>query len=304
MSACLVATLVLLQWVTPALAKEKPLPFSPVVARVGSYAITKRDVEYRNKVIALDTPEIKGDYGLKQLIKHFTYAQVLADQGWKVTDEILQKESDRIDAHTLLPEKLAELKGIFGFDKESYLRLFVLPTYVERVIFYEFFAMNPGVHSTSKRAPRELLNDVLRRPADFEALAKRMGHEVGHFTVSEKDGIKTEMQEVPDLLAKRALAAGPSTTVPTDITEHLKKGTNDDAAGENSRWVKEVAGTLKPGEVFPKIMEFQERWLIVRYLGPARPEVYRFEGVTFPKANFDEWFERQKKKVKVVILPG
>jgi hypothetical protein len=291
------SALLLLVAAIPALGA--PQASKKVVARVGSYTLTESDLAYRKLVNKVEGFEGDKDYALKQLVDAYTYAQILANQGWKITDETLKEESKRIDRNTQAPKKLAEVKQIFDEDPEAYLRVYVLPTYSERVIYYEFFTMNPAIHDVSKRAPRAFVNDVVKRPQEFSKVAERRKLAVNRFTVSKRSGIRAESNPDADNLAhrvplpnKRVLAEEPEAEKPTE--QMMEEG---------KRWVDEIVRSLKPGQVFPKVIESQESWLIARYVGPIADDLYQFEGVSFPKASYEQWLEKEKKRVKVRLTP-
>ncbi len=269
----------------------------PVVASVGAYTITKKDLDYKVALNKVDLPEAKPEHALPLLIKAFTAAQVLQNQGWPITPEVLEKEAKRIDDRTLDPNRLSQIKALFGKDRKSYLKVFILPTYAERVIYYEFFAFNPGIHQASKSAAREFIVEVKKKPAEFAELAKKKGRKVVGFTVTRAEGLKPDLPGLPT--AGQGAVPPPSSNVPVDLKAKMDKNASKQESADGKRWIEEVVSVLKPGEVFGKVMEFQESWMVSRYLKATGEDSHRFEGVLFPKLIFDEWYKREKEKVKV-----
>lgn len=254
------------------------------MATVGRFSISDRDVSYRNAVTKIYFPEEKRDLGRDLLIKSFTFAQILENNDHPISPDVLTKEAKRISDTTLKPEMLQSIKDVFGADQEGYLKNFVLPTYAERVLYYEFFLHSPKVQEPSHQVAAEYLKETLAKPDRFGRTPPEMPAK-NKFVVSLTNGIVWDQE-------KSAAAT---------MQEVAK---NQHRSQEALKWKAEVVDTLKSGQVFPKVMDLGDTWLVVRYLGPQKKdgvEDYQFEGVLFPKANFDEWLKQEKEKVKVQI---
>lgn len=230
-----------------------------IIAEVGAYKITKKDINYRNKIIKLYDPKETRDLGLDQLIKVFIYAEILSSYGQSINEEALFQEAKRIDKETQLPEFLLKIKAVFNDDHESYLRVYVLPVLVERMIYYDFFINNLNVHKESYNDAKQFLKLALGRTKAFQKLGQKQGLEFTRFVVSEE-------------------------------TDQAK------------RWIKDVVSKLKPGKVFPEVVNAEEHWKVIRYIGkdPSKADQYLLEAVIFRKIPFDEWVKKEKLKVKVV----
>ena len=107
---------------------------SEIVASVGSYNITNKMVALREKVAEIYYPDKKQKVGLIQLIKAYTTAQILENEGVKITQSDLKKEAKRIDENTKNTKILNQIKSIFGKKTESYYQVFILPNLAKRVI--------------------------------------------------------------------------------------------------------------------------------------------------------------------------
>ncbi|HEX4925658.1 MAG TPA: hypothetical protein VFV50_16300 [Bdellovibrionales bacterium] len=132
---------------------------SPVVAKVGRFQITEKDLEYKERLIQYYYPQSETGKALSALTKSYVNAQILENNGRVMNEEALQAESDRIDKNTKDPISLAEVKDIFGSDTAAYRRVFVLPTLADRLISFELF---PEIQKKDPTAAR-LIESLLAR---------------------------------------------------------------------------------------------------------------------------------------------
>ncbi|MCM2277960.1 MAG: SurA N-terminal domain-containing protein [Oligoflexia bacterium] len=127
--------------------------FNPVLATVAGEPITRRDVERREAVNRIYYPEYSKDLkntSLQQLVNARVLQEILESHGRPVTDELLRQEALRIDRDTRKPDLLAQVKAVFGADEPAYLRNYVLPVIVERLIYYEFFLKDPRIDAKTR----------------------------------------------------------------------------------------------------------------------------------------------------------
>ncbi len=248
----------------------------PVVATVGDYTLHAEDERFRNEVIRIYYPEDTRSLGLQQLRRAYTYAQILKNNGHPVTDEALKAEDARINRNTLMPEMLNRIKGIFGGDSEAYYRVYILPTLTERIIYYDFFLRDPKIQGESKRLAEKFIAAAKASPAEFASLAAKDKLATSNFTISLAEGLKWELRQEQAQPSKPARESE-----------------------EGRRWIEDVIKPLPPGEVYGKVVDQQERWMAVRYLGPeaGKADTYRLEAAFIPKADFGTWLEREEKKI-------
>ena len=133
---------------TGCFSQDKPL------AQVGNHTITAHDADYRNQVISFYYPEEKRQLGLDQLIRAYRTAEILANNGHAITPEVIENEVKRIDTQTRDPAGLAKIKAIFGEDQAAYRKIFVVPVYAERMIYFSFFLYHPEIQAPSGNAPK------------------------------------------------------------------------------------------------------------------------------------------------------
>lgn len=275
---------------------------SKTVAIVGDFEITQENIAQRNAITKVYYPDDNRDLGLQLLVKSFTTAQVLKDQGRDVSDAVLVTESKRIDSTSLRPEMLQKIKDIFAGDEAAYRKIYVLQVYVDRVIYYDFFLKNEAIHSSSKQKALKFLQETSTHTDKFTEMAKASGLSVSTFDVSKAEGVRWNLDD-HSLKSHGAMPPQPTAQTPKDVQDQMKSG-NAAASKEGEQWLNEVVAVLKPGQVFSKVMDRGEFWLVARYLGVDSKDKgrHRFSGVGFPKEDFASWFERQAQAVKVVRL--
>jgi hypothetical protein len=278
----------------------------PVVAVVGSYKITRRQAEFRNKVIRHQYPNETRNLGLDQLIKAYTDAEIMKMNGRPITQETVEREEKRIDQQTLMPEKLAEVKDIFGKDRDAYLSVYVLPTFAERVIFYEFFESTPQFHEHSRQIASTVLSEA-KKLNGFEAVAKRFGTPLRKFKVAEKKGLVFD--DDPRLNGDDEERPGISDQSPANfqkqmILAKMKEREKEEEAKrppnqEAMKWINEIIKPLKPGMFHPEVLNHNGRWFVVRLVKVVKPgKEYEMEGLFLPREDFGKWYETQRAKIK------
>lgn len=265
----------------------------PVLLRVGQYTVHRTDAEYRNRVIRVYYPQETRELGLTQLQKAFLFAEILKNNGRPLTENDLKQEEDRIEKTTLMPELLGRIKEIFAGNKEAYRRDYVLPVLAERVIYYDFFLHDPKTQASSLKVAQTFLERVKASPEHFEAIAKKEGLKTAGFTVSLREGLTWELEGG----APRPPASVPA--MPEKVKSKWAEQTH--SSDEGKRWIRDVIGPLRAGQVYPKVIDNGATWMIARYvrLRPRQWDVYEMQAVSFPKAGFQKWLGQESEKVKI-----
>lgn len=274
----------------------------PVVARVGDYSITQSDVDFRNQIYQFYTPGDNRKPGLQQLTKALTYAQILKNNGQPVDEATILEEEKRIDSKTLMPEKLQALKALFKGNMKSYRKVFVLPTYVERVIYFEFFLKSPKVQSEEQKKALAFLRESMTEKGKFELLAKKEGLPIKTLLISESEGVrfydsgKTPLEDNP----QPGGGAQPK-GMPDRVSEEMNQRMAEFKKIEYEKWAKDVLEVLKIGQIFPQLVEFGEQWGVVKLIQKPKnkKQDYRLKAVTFPKADYEQWLKTETSKVNI-----
>lgn len=291
----------------PGCIKDKPKP-NEVILKTGDYEFQRVDIKRRDAVAKIYNPNEKRSLGLLQLHKAGILAQVLKNNGRPVTQAILKSEDQRITKRTLMPEKLQRIIDTFEGDKQSYLRTFILPVYVNRTIYYGFFLKNQKIHKESYKKAKSFLNEVNKKPQSFIKLAKELDYSVSEGEINSDGSIKwgAEKSSNKDKAPKNQLIdKSPKATPPLAVQQkmdHLKSGENE--FGQNL--LKTVFSQIKPKQAYPRVVDQIEVWNIY-YLKRTKKtqngKVHYFAVTTIPKASYQEWLEVEKSKVKTWINP-
>src|SRR5206468_2170285 len=122
-----------------------------------------------------------------QLMRAYLGAEILAKYDRPVTASVLESEAQRIEKTTLMPEKLKELRGLFD-SREDWLRLYVLPVYVNRVIYFDFFMHHPAFHFEPRNKLEDFKRELEKSHAKMEVLAKQRQLSYSEIRIS-KNGI-------------------------------------------------------------------------------------------------------------------
>lgn len=269
----------------------------PNLGTVGEYPITKTEVEYRNQIHRLYNPEDSRNPGLHQLKKAFTYAQILKNNGLVITEETLLTEEKRIDEKTLMPEKLQAIKAVFQGNMKAYRKVFVLPTYVERTIYFDFFLKSPELQAKEKKNAEEFLAEVLKNPKQMDPLVKRYQGVMAHFGVSEADGLRFFENKGA---SPKSAPEKPQNNMPDFVVRKLGQARESLKSSEGKKWIDEVIAPLKRGEFYSRLVDMGEHWAVVQLNQiPANKKLgeYRLTAVLFPKANYEDWLNAETQKV-------
>jgi hypothetical protein len=263
------------------------------VVQVGDYSIKAQQIEAMDRVIRVYFPTEQRPLGKEKLIKAFSYAQILKNNGRPVSEEDLIQEEKRIEARNFLPDKLARIKSIFKEDEHGYRETYVLSSFVERELYFGFFLQAPHIQNPSKEPAIAFKLRSELAPKSFAQLAKAQGLALGRFTVSTKDGVLWDR--------KGSQHPGyPATTSPTP-SQPSSEETAKQSSEEGQRWISERIGSTEPGHILPQVIDMGESWVVAKLLGPVRgqKESYSLESVHFPKANFSKWLQIEQAKVKI-----
>jgi len=273
-----------------------------VIATVGDYEITQKDKTLRDQIQHVFYPKDPHSYGLDQLTTAFTYAQILKNNGHEVTEHLLRAEDMRINKNTKAPEVLKKIRDLFKGDDEAYQKVFILPTYAERTIYYDFFTKNPKAQERSLGRVREFLSELEKTKSSLQDLAKKSDLIFKKFTLSKEKGIEWE-KETP---AKKTGGAPEkpglidmSVQAPAEIRNHVAQELQGKSLESAQFWVDNVIKYMKPGEVFQSPVDYEEAWLVVKYVKLLGKGKFQLEAVFIPKDNYQQWLEAETAKIRV-----
>lgn len=264
------------------------------VSVVGSWEIHRTDVDLRDRVVQAYFPGAGRGAGLAQLEQSARYLQVLEKNGVTLTKREIEEEARRIDRSTKDPKRLAEIKAIFGEDREAYLKNYVLPALVDRVIQFEFFPLHAEAHGISLKRARELLSKVHADPAHFQDILSAEGLPVASVILSLKSGLEWQGQHTP------SGADAVRDESPRDRPEVWKRVQKEQAVQrvqQAKNWHDEFAGGLKDGEVLDRPVNDALGFLLIRRIGTAKNGDIRLQIATVPKIDFETWYRSELEEL-------
>jgi hypothetical protein len=269
-----------------------------VVAQVGQFTISRQGVAWRDIIHRLYFPRDVRELGLEELVHAYTAAQILINNGYPITPEVIEAEEWRIQQTTLMPEMLARIKSVFQGNQDGYRRVFVLPTLVERVIYYELFLHDPQAQAKSLDKAEQLLVNAGKNLCNLRCLAEGARYNFSTFTVALSRGIEWH----DPVQAPKDQAASPLAGMPKKVTAALNKNNKIQSQEVAERWIKEIVAPLKPGELCEKAIDLGEEWLVVRLLGPTphKTDSYELEYVSIPKDPYEPWLQSESEKVPII----
>jgi hypothetical protein len=253
-----------------------------IVMKVGDFRIYDKDVEYRNKVIKMNYPDEKQDFGLFQLQKSYTNYQILRNYKYTPIEKRLETEAARIDQKTKNPDMLKKIKEIFGKDIAAYQRVFVVPAAVDEDIYYNFFNQQTSFQNESQKRAEDILKKLKETQEPFKQLA-------------EKEQLPYRILQID-----RMVGVDPVDLETLKVVERFhEKEKNKKEDRYASYWIDTVLKNVKVGEVASDIVSIEESWLVPRLHKMVNKNVYLVEIIEVPKKTFSHFIEEESKKVPI-----
>lgn len=236
------------------------------VAKIGETIITQKDLSYRARVSEVYYPQSGKDYiALSQLIKGYLAEEVLKSMGYKIDANVIDSESRRIDANTKAPDVLNAIKKVYGRNKEAYNKSFVRIVYAERFLYNEIFLKSPIIHKEMREKADEFLKRVIKKPRQFPKIASEMNLNLKELIISKEKGIRDAEKE-----------------------KESERPSNQQGI-EQAGFIIDKIKSVKPGNVYPEIIEWQEGYQVIMVKRKKGNEFY-IASVSIPKRDYDEWF--------------
>jgi hypothetical protein len=196
--------------------------------------------------------------------------------GLAVTPAILAAEFDRIEKTTKAPDQWEAIKAALRNDRRRIEEVFCRPLVVERMLRAKF-AFDQAIHAGPHQRAREAR-------AVFLARKKPAGSKIA---VLARAAPKTDTAEMLDRAQKEA--ALPRVLSPPE------KPTADEPVAIDPEMAAVLERELKkPGDA-TTILEERDRFSVFRLI-EAKPDSWKVDAVTFPKVEFDAWFEKARAK--------
>jgi hypothetical protein len=269
-----------------------------VIVTVGDYTITEKDKNLRDQVQRVFYPQDPNSYGKDQLVTAFTYAQILKNNGHEITEALLRAEEMRINQNTKAPEVLQKIRDLFKGDEEAYKKVFILPTYAERTIFYDFFNKSPKAHEQSLKNVQQVFQQLQTAQSSFPDVAQRLRLTYKTFTLSKEKGMEWEQDKQVGKDQPAALV-DLTTQAPAEIQQHIAEHAESRSLESARYWIDNIIGHMKAGEVAQAPVDFEQAWLVVQYVKLIGKDKFLMGAIFIPKDNYENWLENERSKIGV-----
>jgi hypothetical protein len=195
--------------------------------------------------------------------------------GLLVMPEALAGEFDRIEMTTKAPDQWEAIKAALGNDRSRIEEIFCRPLLVERMLRAKF-AFDPGIHAAPHQRAREARAEFLagRKPVGVSLLVLSRGARPAG-----TEGILAQARK--------------DAALPRVLEPPLKRNSNVPVPVEPELAIVLERELVKPGDV-TTILEERERFSVFRLIEKLK-DSWRVEAVTFPKVDFDSWFEKVRR---------
>lgn len=269
------------------------------VLTVGEYNLTSTELNYRSQVNRIYYPDYQGNIeasSLEQMRKAFTKALIMKKYGMEITDELLVNEKERIQASTRDPKMLEKIQKIFGSDDLGYLKVFVLPTLVDRAIYYNLFLNNSEIHLENKKKAQIYLEAVLTGKVKFGDALNTITPRQESAQVSEKLGFefKNDHSKTTQLQEQDA-------KIPANIKKHLDETRIKKIASDYTYWSDLLVKNPTVDSLIPTVIEFDSYFMVgkIKTLNNKNGKIdSAIDLLVFDKQDFGAWLQEQETLVK------
>ena len=249
------------------------------IAEVGDRIFSYRDIDFRLEEQKWENPgtELERPVVLQQLLRTALGAAILQKYGHPVTLEVLRNAHEAMKKRSLMPERLVQAEKLFE-SKEDFLRLYVLPAYVNNFLYYEFFLKRPEFH---QEAFQELDRLRARKPVDLKKWAKES-------SLLRFSRARITPSEIT-LLEKSPKANAPSNVqIPSKIQQALDR---PGAKTGEAKALQKVLAPLSPGQL-TQVLEWPDHFSLIKIV-EKKADAVTVEILSRPKANFETWFHKE-----------
>lgn len=274
----------------------------PVIATVGSYAITEEALHFRMAQVDIyypgsGVPEV----ALAQLVQGYLSAELLKREGAELDHDALLAEAQRIDRQTRDPERLAQIKAVYGENRDAFLRTGILPDFAQSRLF-AYFRKEARYSSEAKTTADAFLAKAQRNPEGYGELAEGMGASPRRFHVDPEEGM-TPITEtdggVDDGGAPGMIDASPKSPEEQRLRADMQRSaTEQDLAAARS--LLERLAPLTEGQVYRNTLETPDSYQTARLISREGDGAI-VEMAGFLKPDFGQWFWGEARAIPIQI---
>lgn len=233
------------------------------IAKIGESEIKEKDILNYIKIKKCYGIDESKNKALIEIINNNLEQEVLYKEfGLKPKISDFKNEAERIDKSSKAPEIISCIKKSLN-DTENYFKLYISPLLINAKL-HEKFSLSPSIHKEEINKINEYFNQI-ENGAKFEK-----------FTEYRRFNILKENDSTP-------------------VSQENK-------IYFNNNLVENVIKNLKPDEIWPKIIEDDHSYQIIRLIKEDKT-FYQIDGIIIPKKSSDPWFQNYvKNNIKILIL--
>jgi len=280
---------------------EWPARSDAPVLLVGRHELSSLDIALRQRQIRWKYGDVEQERARRaahsQLVLGYVLAELLRREGHGVSEAELSAELARIDEYTKRPQRLQELKEIYGSDPGRYATIGILPDYANRKYFFEVFPGLDHVQAPVRKRAEQRLDALDGRDSSGLATAAEPGSDWRY---------RRSLFHVERGFLRLPEGADPDEPDP-ELEQRLDEWKEWEAGAGSlklyNRLERMVFTELNPGMVFPQVIEFDRSFAIVRLLGWHDEEVgvRLVEILSLPKVSPHEYLWRQADNIEVWV---
>jgi hypothetical protein len=249
-----------------------------LVGRVGAHDITEAMIAARRRHIDQYYPGSGSRVAaLAQLVQGYLAVEVLEARGVTLDRATWEAERDRIERDTRAPERLAQLRAVYGDDEASYLYVGVLPDFARARAHRHFGASEDRV-STARARASAFVDATTADPDAFAEAARAAGIEPLQVVADRERGIDS---------------------IQTPASDRGRPSSDDRA---QATVLIELLADLEPGQVHPRTLETPNSFQAARLLRRRADGAIEVELVAFELPSFHDWFWQEAQAIPIAIF--
>jgi len=272
--------------------EKKTLAVPSCLLAIEQDSLTEAQWATRVAILKLDKVPNAENVALYQLAKMMAMQRIAQQQGYPLLPQYLQLESHRIDAATLLPEKLAQIKALCK-DTLMYQQVFIKESLAERWLSLQFYK-NEKLQQEQAAKTVKLFGEYLVHPEKMDKDSSMY-----EFWLSDNGIEPIEKIKIDTATISKIIDQSPNTK-PKDV-EAKMAAQQDQQQALTTEQLMTAVENLKPKQLYPTVLELPQEFWILQYVG-QKGSKKRVKVVRIPKANFSLWLEKEIAQTPIKIL--
>jgi hypothetical protein len=214
-----------------------------------------------------------------------------------VTKSILSSEAKRISLNTHMPQRIDSIYNTCS-DSATYIRLFVMPQFVQRWLLYNF-TWNSAIHKKQGDSAKLLIEELKTKPRPLKEFSKKHSYQFCKYTVDMEKGI-SPINSKPDNKYSQAGFRDNQVPVPENISELTLNAMDTKSEMITKQLIEKVLSRMKGGTIYPYPVEMENSFWILQLYELFNGKYY-IGVLEIPKIEFCMWLNNQIQKIPISI---